>query len=302
MCIRDSTYPDHSTRSYTYTSVPVAGQVEPALLTGLTDENGIPYAHWTYDSSALVASSEHAGGVDSHRLSYQKDGNGKITGATHTNPLNAVSQYSFQEILSANLTRSISHALLPGVTERFTYDANGNLGTHTDFNDRLDTYTYDLSRNLETRRVEASGQAEARTVSTRWHPTWRRPMQVAEAQRLTTWIHHGDRVASSAVSYTHLDVYKRQTYGYAKGLPIRFVDPNGTQIVIPLPPPPGWPGTPKPVSYTHLDVYKRQGRHPAGLNFGDCFAYALTSRRGDVLLFKGHDFSQTDVRRAADQP
>ena len=36
------------------------------------------------------------------------------------------------------------------------------------------------------------------------------------------------------------------TYGYAKGLPIRFVDPNGTQIVIPLPPPPGWPGTPKP--------------------------------------------------------
>ena len=38
-----------------------------------------------------------------------------------------------------------------------------------------------------------------------------------------------------------------------------------------------------------------KGRHPAGLNFGDCFAYALTSRRGDVLLFKGHDFSQTDV-------
>ena len=45
-----------------------------------------------------------------------------------------------------------------------------------------------------------------------------------------------------------------------------------------------------------------KGRHPAGLNFGDCFAYALTSRRGDVLLFKGHDFSQTDIRRAPDQP
>jgi YD repeat-containing protein len=58
------TYPDRTTRSYTYTSVPVAGQIEPALLTGLTDENGIPYARWTYDSSALVASSEHAGGVD----------------------------------------------------------------------------------------------------------------------------------------------------------------------------------------------------------------------------------------------
>ena len=194
------TYPDSTTRSYTYTSVPVAGQIEPALLTGLTDENGIPYARWTYDSSALVASSEHAGGVDLHRLTYQKNGNGKITGATHSNPLDAVSQYTFQETLGANRISSIGHALLPGVTQRFTYDTNGNLGTHTDFNGRLDTYTYDLSRNLETRRVEASGQAEARTVSTRWHPTWRRPMQVAEARRLTTWIHHGDSVAGSLVT------------------------------------------------------------------------------------------------------
>jgi ribonuclease VapC len=41
-----------------------------------------------------------------------------------------------------------------------------------------------------------------------------------------------------------------------------------------------------------------KGQHPAGLNFGDCFAYALATRRGDALLFKGDDFSQTDVLRA----
>ncbi|MEF8720156.1 MAG: RHS repeat domain-containing protein [Candidatus Accumulibacter necessarius] len=46
-----------------------------------------------------------------------------------------------------------------------TYDDNGNLASRTDFNGRLTTYTYELSRNLETRRVEASGQAEARTIS-----------------------------------------------------------------------------------------------------------------------------------------
>ena len=40
-----------------------------------------------------------------------------------------------------------------------------------------------------------------------------------------------------------------------------------------------------------------KGRHPAGLNFGDCFAYALATRRGEVLLFKGNDCSQTDVMR-----
>jgi ribonuclease VapC len=38
-----------------------------------------------------------------------------------------------------------------------------------------------------------------------------------------------------------------------------------------------------------------KGRHPAGLNFGDCFSYALASKLGEALLYKGEDFSKTDV-------
>jgi ribonuclease VapC len=38
-----------------------------------------------------------------------------------------------------------------------------------------------------------------------------------------------------------------------------------------------------------------KGRHAAGLNFGDCFAYALARVLGEPLLFKGEDFSRTDV-------
>jgi ribonuclease VapC len=41
-----------------------------------------------------------------------------------------------------------------------------------------------------------------------------------------------------------------------------------------------------------------KGRHPAGLNFGDCFAYALAKFTGEPLLFKGDDFRQTDVQPA----
>src|ERR1017187_8329084 len=41
-----------------------------------------------------------------------------------------------------------------------------------------------------------------------------------------------------------------------------------------------------------------KGRHPAKLNFGDCFAYALAKATGEPLLFKGEDFSKTDVRAA----
>lgn len=41
-----------------------------------------------------------------------------------------------------------------------------------------------------------------------------------------------------------------------------------------------------------------KGRHPAGLNFGDCFAYALAKFTGEPLLFKGEDFKKTDILAA----
>ncbi|SRR5712691_9055684 len=45
------------------------------------------------------------------------------------------------------------------------------------------------------------------------------------------------------------------------------------------------------------DAYRLygKGRHPAGLNFGDVFAYALAKATGEPLLFKGQDFAQTDL-------
>jgi len=43
-----------------------------------------------------------------------------------------------------------------------------------------------------------------------------------------------------------------------------------------------------------------KGRHPAKLNFGDCFTYALAKAKNDVLLFKGADFSKTDIKTHKD--
>jgi ribonuclease VapC len=47
----------------------------------------------------------------------------------------------------------------------------------------------------------------------------------------------------------------------------------------------------------YRDFGKGSG-HPAKLNFGDCFAYALAKATGEPLLFKGNDFAHTDVRTA----
>ena len=49
------------------------------------------------------------------------------------------------------------------------------------------------------------------------------------------------------------------------------------------------------------DAYKDFGKgsgHKAGLNFGDCFAYALAKTTGEPLLFKGDDFGHTDITPA----
>lgn len=60
-----------------------------------------------------------------------------------------------------------------------------------------------------------------------------------------------------------------------------------------------------PVSAEHAriarEAYLRfgKGRHPAGLNYGDCFSYALAVAAGQPLLFKGDDFGQTDVKRVS---
>ncbi|MDI5929412.1 type II toxin-antitoxin system VapC family toxin [Rhizobium leguminosarum] len=59
------------------------------------------------------------------------------------------------------------------------------------------------------------------------------------------------------------------------------------------------------VSTEHADQARRawrrfgKGRHPAALNYGDCFSYALAALSGEPLLFKGNDFSQTDVQAAS---
>mgnify|MGYP001810114465 CR=1 FL=1 len=60
--------------------------------------------------------------------------------------------------------------------------------------------------------------------------------------------------------------------------------------------------TVEPVTEAHAriarDAYRDFGKgrgHPAQLNFGDCFAYALAKATGEPLLFKGNDFTHTDI-------
>lgn len=59
-----------------------------------------------------------------------------------------------------------------------------------------------------------------------------------------------------------------------------------------------------PVTSEHANAARRawrrfgKGNHRAALNFGDCFAYALAKTTGEPLLFKGEDFTHTDIEPA----
>ncbi len=65
---------------------------------------------------------------------------------------------------------------------------------------------------------------------------------------------------------------------------------------------------PIPVTVEHLSAARSawrrfgKGNHPAALNFGDCFAYALAKETSEPLLYKGDDFTQTDISAVALPP
>jgi ribonuclease VapC len=112
-----------------------------------------------------------------------------------------------------------------------------------------------------------------------------------EAERYARLIHDADRCLISAGSYLELSiVLERQAEPEAERQCEMFFRRAG--IVI----------EPFTVDQAHIarqafhDFGK--GRHPAGLNFGDCFAYALAKFTGEPLLFKGEDFTKTDIASA----
>jgi ribonuclease VapC len=113
----------------------------------------------------------------------------------------------------------------------------------------------------------------------------------SEADVYIQLIHDADRCLISAGSYLELSiVLERQAEAEADRQCEMFLRRAG--IVI----------EPFTVEQSHIarqafhDFGK--GRHPAGLNFGDCFAYALSKVTGEPLLYKGKDFKKTDILSA----
>ncbi|MET3131710.1 YD repeat-containing protein [Oxalobacteraceae bacterium GrIS 1.11] len=198
------TYPDEKSRVYYYNE---SAQINHGggclgnfsnLLTGLVDENGERHISWTYNCQGLATSSELGHGVEKVELTYT-DFHGEIglegaigVNVTHytgpaENPVATTSARRYEYLHgSPKLAFIETNCRECGPLSSITYDANGNKKTSIDWNNSNTTYVYDLTRNLETSRTEASGTPLARTITTKWHPSYRLPAQIAEPLRMST--------------------------------------------------------------------------------------------------------------------
>jgi len=157
-------------------------------LTGITDENAVRFSTYGYDANCRATSTQHAGGVNRVSVSY---GN---RSSVITDALGTERTMKFETLHGVTRTRSQTQpcAACGGAgASSNTFDDNGNIATRIDFNGNRTHYTFDLTRNLQTKRVEGltaegSSTAATRTITTAWHETLRLPVRIAEPKRITT--------------------------------------------------------------------------------------------------------------------
>ena len=111
------------------------------------------------------------------------------------------------------------------------------------------------------------------------------------AERYDKAIAEAPRCRMSVVSFLEAAIVLESRSGAAAGHDLdAFLEEAGVELT--------------PVTPEHAQGARRawrrfgKGNHPAGLNFGDCFSYALAAATGEPLLFKGRDFSLTDIEAA----
>lgn len=199
--LQSVTYPDGvltSQRAYQYSSTPI---LPFPLLAQLTDENGMAFASWSYDTQGRVITSQHNGGVERVDFGYN------TTNSTVTDVGGASQTYSTSVLQGVDRLMGVTGGQCADcgqLSAAVTYDANGYQNLVTDFNGNITDYDHD-ARGLEVRRVEAKGTTSARTTVIQWHAALHVPIQsdiyvgegIAGANLArTTYTYSGGRLAT----------------------------------------------------------------------------------------------------------
>ncbi|MFO1324747.1 MAG: RHS repeat-associated core domain-containing protein [Burkholderiales bacterium] len=243
-------YPGGATRQYVYNEASLtAGTQQAAALTGIVDELGIRFANFGYDATGRPILTEYAGGAQRYTLAYPLDSTPVVT-----DPLGTARTYTFTTLFGVWKVTGISQPCANcGLNaSAIAYDANGNVASRTDFNNKKVCYAYDLARNLETARVEGlysnevcstalaspPNRPDVRKVTTTWHASFRLPVTTVEpapgGTRTTTFTYDasGNLTQKSLVAPkndgTSATVARTWSWTYGTlGRVMTGTDPNG---------------------------------------------------------------------------
>ncbi len=184
----------------TYGEAGSAGHLIHAL-TGMSYEAaGVTtrFADYRYQYDGRAVETTHALDSGKHSLTFNADGS-----TTVVDPLEQDRVYKFAVAQGVAQPQDQDIPCSTGSPYKSVKsDANGNPEYQIDFNGNRTSYTYDTSRNLETKRVEgltAAGDATSvsRTISTQWHASLRQPLKIAQPNKLTTFEYYANGTLKS---------------------------------------------------------------------------------------------------------
>ncbi|WP_431046639.1 RHS repeat domain-containing protein [Roseateles sp. L2-2] len=220
--LRKVTWPDGRFRQFLYENATYSW-----ALTGYLDENNVRAGRYSYDAQGRAISTERALGLDRYAVTWTRpsewrvveswdEGTGRLLrnhtlappeGMTVTLPSGESQAVSASSLLGSVKWTSKTQAAGAGsaaATTSRVLDANQNVVQLDDYNGSRSCMAYDMTRNLETSRVEGLTAATAcasvtggtlptgsRKVSSQWHPDWRLTTATAEPRRLTTLVYNG---------------------------------------------------------------------------------------------------------------
>ncbi|MGJ7503204.1 RHS repeat-associated core domain-containing protein [Variovorax sp. ZT5P49] len=221
------TAPDATARTYLYENTSFS-----QALTGITDEVGVRFATFAYNSLGQATSSEHAGSVALYQVSYPSSTTAKVT-----DPLGTMRSYTFSTV--ANRLNIVS-ASSPAATDvrdavSRTVDSNGLVTAESDFKYvPTRSVTWDTARRLPLTVIRAPGATEAQSVAIQWHATLALPVLVTESGRTTAWTYDANGNAlSQTITDTSSTSSSARTWQWtynAQGLVATETAPNGAAI------------------------------------------------------------------------
>jgi len=160
-----------TSRTYHYENA-----ANPRFLTGVTDELGVRFATYAYDSLGRATSTTHAGNAGLTQVAYNANGT-----TTVTDPVGRATTYHYVVVNGVKRISQIQGEPAPGCpasNSSFTYDARGLLSSQTNATGSVTSFTYN-TRGLEASRTEALGAPEQRAIATTWDTTLPVPTLIA---------------------------------------------------------------------------------------------------------------------------